>query len=256
MTGSIWTENKNPGTKDTMQPGKLILPEGALQKINNLSLNFNQFFGYITAAKFDTKAGLDGFTDSSKLMPGVGDYYKVLSRMGDPIKKFSDVTMQQKATNPNFKLGNKMKIWQRANECIALVTALRRMDQDKYRIPYIRDNLPKADGWPEGVTPELEKTDLDTELKRSISVIDFLATISKYQDTIPDIEPRLKTVNGAFMTTAKGTSHNSAIVAAQEAMVSCECTKDFVSNTLKRQKRLNGGARHDMAGLSTCDAVN
>lgn len=140
MTSSIWTENKNPSTKDTIQPRKLILPEVALQKINNLSLNLNQFFGYITAAKFDTEAGLDGFTDSSKLMPGVGDYYKVLSKMGDPIKKFSDVTIQEKATNPNFKLENRMKIWQRASECTALVTALRRMDQDKYRIPYIRDN--------------------------------------------------------------------------------------------------------------------
>lgn len=232
---SIWSANQNPGSKDTVKPQKLTLRADVSQKINSLSLNLKQFFGYVATARFDTGRGLDGFTDSSKLMPGVGDYYDVISKMGDPIKKFSDTVIAKKS-DPNFKLGNYPKIWQKAKDATAALVALRRMDSDVYRIQNFLKWLPEAEGWPSDYTPKIAKTNLDTALQRDIPVIDFQATIDQNKGQVPDIEDRLKAANAKYLASDKGAPHAKAIYGAEAAMLSCDCKKSFVPTDLKKIK--------------------
>lgn len=83
---------------------------------DTLAFNYNQFFGRVQNARFNTGFGVDGVADSNKLMPGVGDYYAVLAEMGKPIQALSSICTQKMAAAKNggapFKIGNyRMKIW-------------------------------------------------------------------------------------------------------------------------------------------------
>ncbi|CRG88880.1 hypothetical protein PISL3812_05915 [Talaromyces islandicus] len=236
MVHSIWSKNQNPGTRDTTQPLELKFEEEVSESINSLSLNVNQIFGYMTSARFDAAAGLDGFTDSAKLMPNVGDYYAVLARMGDPIKKFSDTVDKVSKTDPDKLKSNYPKVWKRAKEVTAILTALRRVDSDKYRARNFRNSLPGYDGWPDDTTPEIVMKKLETELQRDIQAIDFQGTIKKNQKQVPDIEQRLKAVNAKFLASAQGLPHSKAIYASEQSIVGCECKKSFIQTNLKKIK--------------------
>jgi hypothetical protein len=190
----------------------------------------------VATARFDTGKGLDGFTDSSKLLPGVGDYYDVISKMGDPIKKFSDTVDAKSQSDPNFKKGNYPKIWQKAKDTTAVLVALRRMDSDAYRVKNFLQWLPAAEGWPSDFTPKIVKTKIDTALKRDIEVIDFQATIDQNKEQVPDIKDRLKAANDKYLASDKGAPHAKAIYAAEASMLSCECEKSFVPTDLKKIK--------------------
>ncbi|KAH8692177.1 hypothetical protein BGW36DRAFT_387143 [Talaromyces proteolyticus] len=182
-------------------------------------------------------AGLDGFTDSAKLMPGVGDYYDVLARMGDPIKKFSDTVDATIKKNPGDVKSNYPKVWQRAKDTTAVLVALRRMDSDDYRARNFETWLTGYDGWPSKTTPKIVKTNLQTALKRDIPVIDFQKTIEQNKGKVPDIEQRLRVVNERYLASAQGLPHSKAIIASEQSMVGCECKKSFIPTHLKKIKR-------------------
>lgn len=95
-------------------------------KLSDLNLNFNEFRAAVENARFDTGASLMGFTSSEKLMPGVGDYYAVLRRMGGPIRALDSL---RGATPNDLQKG----ISYFGKESAALVMALRRMDADGFR---------------------------------------------------------------------------------------------------------------------------
>lgn len=171
-------------------------------------------------------------------MSNAGDYYDVLARMGDPIKKFSDTVESVLKTNPSVVKPNYPKIWQRAKDTTAALTALRRSDSDTYRIKNFKSWLPMYDGWPADYEPKIVKAELKTELRRKIEVIDFQETINQNKDKVPDIEDRLKVVNARYLATDQGGPHSKAIYAAEASMAGCECTKNFVPTDLKKKREV------------------
>ncbi|KAK5994999.1 hypothetical protein PT974_03389 [Cladobotryum mycophilum] len=96
----------NEDSGDIKRPTEL---HTSTEILDEPAYSFNHLFGEINRANFDTGKPVTGNIDSNKLMPGVGDYYDVLARMGDPTEKLSEVAVDYKKRVPDFSMGKLMR---------------------------------------------------------------------------------------------------------------------------------------------------
>jgi hypothetical protein len=246
---------KNAGAKleDTTPPTKIT---GTQPKVNEQlsGLSFDQYFSEINKCRFDTGFDLAGKTDADKLMPGEGDYYDVLAKMGRPVQKVSDTVMRivadKKAGNlkdkPDFKMTNALKNpWTFGQESAQYTAALRRKDMDTYRITHFKDWFDKNK--PPGFTGDFvfETMEIDTASRNKVRAIDVIATIKKYRG-VPNIESLMYQAEEDFYKTVKKTpngdklinmEHWKALESARTATVGCSCQRGFPLHLKKTKKR-------------------
>jgi hypothetical protein len=202
----------------------------------------DQFFGGIDLARFELpkdpvtgktpEQTITGFTDSKKLMPGAGDYYKVLERMGDPIRRLEEALGTETHT-PQQK-----KILELGKRSAFLVSIYRLKDFDEYRPSNFKNYFAKI-----GVKDFIpEFKDVTTgRTNEVVKIIDWPATKEKYKDELD--KEKFNDAQEYHMRAQRNgnlinVEHDKALKAANRALERCGCG-DLIQTPLRKKRSVN-----------------